>query len=193
MIVLAVAGVLVVGAVVLGLPALWVRRAEAARLRTVEDVPETDVALVLGAGVRFNGFPTPILQGRLDVVRRLYRAGKVRRILVSGSPRSRGHSEPVSMRNYLISRGIPDESIILDETGTDTWLSCRAAVDMGLTEVTVVTTEFHLPRAVLLCQRAGLDVHGVGHDSLAAGLPRATARGTRREVFATAKAFWWRR
>lgn len=193
MIVLAVAVVLVVGAVALGLPALWVRRAEASRLRTVEDVPATDVALVLGAGVRFNGFPTPILQGRLDVARRLYRSGKVRRILVSGSPHSRGHSEPASMRSYLISRGIPDESIILDETGTDTWLSCRAAVHMGLSEVTVVTTEFHLPRAVLLCLRAGLDAYGVGHDSLAAGLPRATARGTRREVFATAKAFWWRR
>ncbi|WP_228717410.1 SanA/YdcF family protein [Allosaccharopolyspora coralli] len=193
MIVLALAVVLAIGTVALGLPALWVRRAEASRLRTVGDVPAADVALVLGAGVRFNGFPTPILQGRLDVARRLYSAGKVQRILVSGSPESRGHSEPVSMRNYLLSHAVPDECIIVDETGRDTWLSCRAAVDMGLREVTVVTSDFHLPRAVLLCLRAGLDAYGVGHDSRAAGLPRATARGSRREVLATAKAFWWRR
>lgn len=189
----AVAALLVAGAVVLGVPVLSVRRRTAGQIRTVEDVPARDVALVLGAGVRFNGRPTPILQGRLDTARRLHRAGKVRRILVSGSPFSRGHSEPVSMRDYLLSHGIPEEDVLCDDTGVDTWRSCRAAADtFGLTEIIVVTTNFHLPRAVMLCQRAGLDAYGVGHDSLADGLPRATARGTRREVLAMTKAFWWR-
>ncbi|MGP4015408.1 SanA/YdcF family protein [Saccharopolyspora sp. 5N708] len=180
--------------VLAALPSGWALVRSARRIRTVLDVPATDVALVLGAGVRWDGKPSMILRGRLDVARALFEAGKIRRIIVSGSPESRGHSEPVVMRHHLVSHGIPASAIVLDESGVDTWSSCRrAAGDFGLREVTVVTTRFHLRRAVALCRRAGIDAHGVGHDAAADGLRRVAARGARREFLATTKAFWWRR
>ena len=43
---------------------------------------------------------------------------------------------------------LPREDVLLDESGVDTWSSCRnAAREFGLRRVTVVTTDFHLPRA----------------------------------------------
>lgn len=184
---------LAVLAVVVALPAVWARTRSARRIRTVEEVPPTDVALVLGAGVRRDGRPSLILRGRLQVALALHRAGKVRRLLVSGSPSSRGYSEPVVMRGYLVERGVPSQDVLLDESGVDTWSSCRnAAREFGLRRATVVTTDFHLPRAVSLCRRAGVDALGVGHDAAADGLRRVAARGSRRERLAIIKAFWRR-
>lgn len=185
--------VAVIGLGAVAMPTVWVRVRSARRILAVADAPATEVALVLGAGVRSDGKPSRILRGRLETARALYEAGKVRRILVSGSPESRGHSEPVAMRNHLQAQGVPADAITLDESGVDTWRSCRAAArDFGLRRVIVVTSHFHLPRAVALCRRAGIDAYGVGHDAVADGLRRVSARGSRREVLATIKAFWWR-
>lgn len=187
------AALLVLGATFVLLPSGWARLRSARRLRTVHDVPETEFALVLGAGVRTDGEPSRILRGRLVVAQDLYEAGKVRRILVSGSPESRGHSEPAVMREFLVSRGVPESDVLIDESGVDTWCSCRrAAGEFGLREITVVTSLFHLRRAVALCRRAGIDAYGVGHDAAHDGLRRVSARGARREVLATMKAFWLR-
>ncbi|WP_229679916.1 SanA/YdcF family protein [Saccharopolyspora thermophila] len=185
---------LVAFGVVTGVPSGWAWVRSARRVRSVPDVPATEVALVLGAGVRWDGVPSRILQGRLNVARALYEAGKVRRIIVSGSPESRGYSEPVVMRHHLVSHGVPPSAVVLDESGVDTWRSCRrAAEEFGLRQVTVVTTRFHVRRAVALCRRLGVDAYGVGHDAAADGLRRVSARGARREFLATVKAFWYHR
>jgi vancomycin permeability regulator SanA len=182
------------GALVVTPPTVWVRVRSARRIVSVANAPRTDFAVVLGAGVRWDGRPTPVLRGRLRIAHALYESGKVHRILLSGSPESRGHSEPVAMRAFLLEQGVPAEAIELDESGVDTWHSCvAAATRFGLRRAIVVTSGFHLPRAVALCRRAGIDAYGVGHDSLADGLRRVSARGRRREVLATIKAFWWRR
>ncbi|GAB2650032.1 hypothetical protein GCM10027271_04740 [Saccharopolyspora gloriosae] len=174
------------------LPSVWVRVRSSGRVRTLADVPATEAALVLGAGVRRDGLPSRILQGRLVVAVELYRAGRVRWILVSGSPRSRGYSEPVVMREFLVRNGIPESAIELDESGVDTWASCRSAVAaFGLRRVTVATSKFHLRRSIALCRRAGIDAFGVGHDAAADGLRRVSARGARREFLAVTKAFWF--
>ncbi|MHA6805757.1 SanA/YdcF family protein [Salinifilum ghardaiensis] len=188
------AGLVLAAAVVCLLPCAWVLLRVRGRLRSPGDVPPTTHALVLGAGVRSDGRPSLILRGRLETALDLWNRGAVRRVVVSGSPVSRGHSEPLVMRDHLVARGVPPAAIIPDESGVDTWRSClHAARELGLDSVTVVTTGFHLPRSVALCRRAGIEAWGVGHDAAAAGLRRVAARGARREVFALIKAFWWRR
>ncbi|MDI2028951.1 YdcF family protein [Saccharopolyspora sp. TS4A08] len=174
------------------LPFAWAWGRSAGRVRTAADAPATEAALVLGAGVRWDGVPSRILQGRLDVAVALFRAGKVRTIVVSGSPRSRGYSEPVVMRRYLLSRGIPEDAVVPDETGVDTYSSCRTAAKRYRSLI-VVTTRFHLRRSIALARRQGIDACGVGHDAAADGLRRVNARATRRELLATVKAFWFPR
>ncbi|WP_395105307.1 vancomycin high temperature exclusion protein [Actinomadura sp. SCN-SB] len=161
--------------------------AETARFRTsVENVPATPVALVLGAGI--NGSqPSLFLARRLDLAADLYRRGKVKVLLVSGDNRTKGYDEPTVMRDYLLRQGVPDRKIVRDFAGRDTWDSCaRAKRIFGVDRLTVVTQDFHLPRAVALCRAAGLDTWGVG-DRSPWGMG-ATKVGYTREPLAMIKA-----
>ncbi|NAS26079.1 hypothetical protein GT755_30960 [Herbidospora sp. NEAU-GS84] len=151
-------------------------------------VPAAPVALVLGAGV-VGDWPTAMLRDRLDIGAALYRAGKVRALLLSGTNHVKEYDEPTVMRDYLLAKGVPAGALVLDYAGLDTWDSCvRAKKIFGASRVTVVTQTFHLPRAVTLCREAGLDTFGVGDDS-----QRKYALTTyvyaAREFFATGKAF----
>ncbi|GIH99879.1 SanA/YdcF family protein [Planobispora takensis] len=154
----------------------------------ISEVPEAPAALVLGAGIR-GGAPTPMLARRLDISAELYRAGKVRAILLSGDNSVAGYDEPTVMRDYLTARGIPVRALVLDYAGFDTWDSCVRARDVfGATRLTVVTQVFHLPRAVALCRRAGLETFGVGDDSTRQWAA-ATYGYAAREFLAAAKGF----
>ncbi|KAB2348377.1 hypothetical protein F8566_16435 [Actinomadura rudentiformis] len=162
--------------------------AETARHRhSPENVPETPVALVLGAGI-WGGQPSILLARRLDTAADLYGRGKVKVILVSGDNRVKGYDEPTVMRDYLTAHGVPAHKIVRDFAGLDTWDSCaRAKRIFQVERLTVVTQNFHLPRAVALCRAAGLEAFGVGDDSMAARQD-ATVKGYVREPLAMIKA-----
>jgi vancomycin permeability regulator SanA len=167
----------------------WVLGSSAAYRFSAEEVPETPVALVLGAGL-IDGKPTPFLQGRLDVAVDLYQRGKVQVLLVSGDNSRTTYDEPSAMRTYLVSRGVPSRIVVADYAGLDTWDSCvRAQRIFGVTRLTVVTQQFHLPRAVALCRAAGIEAFGVGHDSWP-GHHSGTSYGWFRESLASGKAMW---
>ncbi|MFC4590092.1 SanA/YdcF family protein [Sphaerisporangium corydalis] len=151
------------------------------------EVPSAPVGLVLGAGL-INGVPTPMLATRLDIAARLYRDGRVRALLLSGDNGRAGYDEPSVMRDYLLARGLPPDRLVLDYAGFDTWDSCVRARDVfGVRRLTVVTQDFHLPRAVALCRAAGIDAFGVGDDS-SGRWPTETYAYAVREFGATAKA-----
>ncbi|GGT27670.1 vancomycin high temperature exclusion protein [Nonomuraea spiralis] len=150
-------------------------------------VPPAQAALVLGAGL-WHTQPTPMLARRLDVAAELYRAGKVRALLLSGDNSRKEYDEPTAMRDYLLRRGVPAGVMVLDYAGFDTWDSCvRAREVFGAERVTVVTQVFHLPRAVALCRTAGLETFGVGDDSTRQWAATTYVYATR-ELLATAKA-----
>ncbi|MFC6880495.1 SanA/YdcF family protein [Actinomadura yumaensis] len=163
--------------------------ADTARYRLpVDQVPNTPVALVLGAGIA-GGRPSPLLARRLDLAAELYRRGKVQVLLVSGDNRVKGYDEPTVMRTYLVGAGVPEKKIVRDFAGLETWDSCvRAKRIFGVRRLTVVTQRFHLPRAVELCRAAGLDAWGVGDDSMGGGRTQATVKGYAREPLAMLKA-----
>ncbi|WP_203913430.1 SanA/YdcF family protein [Rhizocola hellebori] len=167
---------------------IWVRAASAGRIYTLDDVPARPVALVLGAQVFADGTPSPFLQARLAMARDLYRAGKVRAVLVSGDNMNFGYNEPDAMRAWLIAEGVPSAKVVADYAGFDTSDSCqRAHRIFGATSLIVLTQSFHVRRAVALCRDAGIDAIGVGDDSVA--VYRASwKRALVREQGATVKA-----
>ncbi|MEU2544496.1 ElyC/SanA/YdcF family protein [Streptomyces roseolus] len=176
----------VMAAAVLALaPATWTHTAAAGKLRTTADVPARDVAVVFGAGL-WNGRPTPYLAHRLDTAAELYRTGKVKVLLVTGDNSRTAYDEPSAMRAYLTARGVPDEKVVSDHAGFDTWDSCvRARKVFGVDRAVLVTQDFHVKRAVALCERAGVASYGVGvaepHDT-------TWYYGTTRELLASGKA-----
>lgn len=146
------------------LPATWVRLSTGDRVRSEAAVPYEPVALVFGAGLQ-DGEPSAYLAHRLDAAARLYAAGKVRVVLVSGDNSRSAYNEPGAMQTYLAAHGVPRQKVVLDYAGFDTWDSCdRAARVFGVDRAVLVSQDFHIRRALALCAAAGIDAYGVGVD-----------------------------
>lgn len=158
-----------------------------AYVRTYTDiaqVPKTDAALVLGASI-INGEPSPILAARADAAIALYQAGKVERILVSGDGVADGFDEVAPVKKYLAKAGVPEDAVLLDINGLDTYSSVyRALTEYGLDSMTIVTQDFHLPRALFIARTLGMNAYG-----FAAAGRAVTANDYVREIPASIKAF----
>lgn len=163
-------------------PFLWALSSTSGYRHGAEEVPHRPVALVLGAGVRSDGQPSLLLARRLDTAAGLYFDGEVDVVLVSGDNGVEHFGETDTMSAYLRNAGVAREHIVSDPAGFSTWDSCvRAREVFGVTEATVVTQDFHLPRAVRLCRSVGIDAVGVADSSLRER-PVATVYGWLREV-----------
>jgi vancomycin permeability regulator SanA len=174
---------LAAAALVLGCaPFVWQLASTSGQRHTTASVPDRPVAIVLGAGVRSDGLPSYLLAQRLDLAVELYEAGSVRAVLVTGDNGVEHYNETDTMRDYLLDAGLPADRVVGDHAGFSTWDSCaRAREVFGVGEATVLTQEFHLPRAVRLCRAAGIDTVGVGGSSMSErGF--ATVYGWAREV-----------
>lgn len=174
----------------LGLANLLVDRYASTRLYTTESVPNTRVAIVFGAGLLRNGTPSPVLRDRVETAARLYLAGKVDRILMSGDNRFIYYNEPGSMRDYAMRLGVPEDAIVLDYAGRRTYDTCyRARFIFGVQEAVVVTQNFHIGRALYTCSALGINTVGVPSEIRAFGR-RSRIIWNTREVPARAVAVW---
>ncbi|MDN3020388.1 ElyC/SanA/YdcF family protein [Streptomyces sp. S.PB5] len=150
------------GCVLALLPSTWMYVVTGDRLRTTADVPRTEVAVVFGAGL-WNDEPSPYLAHRLDAAAKLYREGRIEVVLVTGDNSREEYDEPDAMRTYLTEHGVPDRRIVSDYAGFDTWDSCvRAKKIFGVDEAVLISQDFHIRRAVALCQEAGVRSYGIG-------------------------------
>jgi SanA protein len=127
--------------------------------RSVESVPEREVGLVLGTSkVTRQGTPNLHFNQRIDAAIALYRAGKVHHLLVSGDSHVATYDEPTDMRNALVAAGIPTNAITCDYAGFRTLDSVvRAKQVFGLSQCTIISEEFHCPRALWIAREHGLD------------------------------------
>jgi len=160
------------------------------RVHSIEDIPAERAAIVFGAGLWRDGSPTPVLRDRVQAASELYFQGKVEKILMSGDNRFADYDEPTAMKNYALELGIPEEAMILDYAGRRTYDTCyRAKKIFGLESAILVTQEFHLSRALYICDALGISSKGINAD-------RRTYRKISRaywnlrEALATISALW---
>ena len=126
---------------------------------------QADCILVLGAGLKPDGTPNLMLRDRLDYAFALWEAGVSEKILVSGDHGREGYDEVNAMKDYLVSLGIPADSILLDHAGFSTYDSVYRAKAVFCAETIVpVTQKYHCYRAVYLARALGLDAVGVSSD-----------------------------
>jgi vancomycin permeability regulator SanA len=142
----------------------WVGMRFGARSAVVQvaDAPKRDVALILGAGITANKRPSTVLQRRIDVGVALYKAGKVRKLLMSGDNSDALYDEVTVMKTAAVNAGIPRDDVLLDYAGFRTLDSCvRLRKVFGQKQALVVSQGFHLARSIHLCRWAGVEVIGV--------------------------------
>lgn len=131
----------------------------------VSDVPKCYTAIVLGAKVNSNGFPSDYLQDRLDMAIELYNNNKITRFLLSGDHGQTSYDEVNNMKAYLIDHGINAIDIFLDHAGFDTYNTMvRARKIFQVKDAIIVTQEFHLPRAVYIARNKGIEAYGIKAD-----------------------------
>jgi SanA protein len=154
------------GLLLIGLPWIYILwRSQSRIYQTVEEAPSAPVAIVFGAGLYRDGTPMPVLADRVVTAVELYKAGKVRKLLLTGDNRFPEYNEPEAMRRYAISLGVPEADLVNDYAGRRTYDSCyRANFVFQVKKAILVSQEFHLPRAVYLCDQMGIDSVGVAAD-----------------------------
>ncbi len=136
-----------------------------AKIQKAENLPQTNTAIVFGAGLRRDGTPTAILRDRVQTAADLYHQGKVNKLLFSGDNRFIEYNEPGAMRTYALTLDVAPEDIVLDYAGRRTYDTCyRAKHIFEINQAVLVTQNYHLPRALFLCNQIGIEAYGINAD-----------------------------
>jgi uncharacterized SAM-binding protein YcdF (DUF218 family) len=134
----------------------------------MDQVEPLDVIAVLGGGLRTAPSGRPqIADGgdRAMLAYRLFQAGKVQRIIctgTSGLPLSEGElAQADALEAFLLSLGVPQQQLV-KIGGRNTWQEIQA-LDKWMTEnqgtklkTGIVTSAWHLPRAMRLAEAVGI-------------------------------------
>lgn len=151
----------------------------------IDQVPDAQTGLLLGARVYSGGRLSPLLQDRADSTFDLYQANKIQKILVSGDNGQPDYDEVNAIKNYLLQKGVAEADLFLDHAGFDTYDSLYRARDIfEVDSLLIVSQSFHLPRALFLAHYLGLDAVGFSSDRYF-----SSSANNRREFFANGKAF----
>ena len=153
----------------------------------VQDVPAREVGLVLGANPHLpDGRRNIFFDYRMDTAAELWRAGKVRLLLVSGDNGADNYDEVTAMRDALVSRGVPIENIVRDHAGFRTLDSVVRCLNVfGVRRPIIVSQRWHAERALYIADHRGLDAIAVAAQDLKA---TSSPRSHIREYFARARA-----
>src|SRR5665213_2170272 len=157
----AVASLALVGLAGLTASNAWIARASRGYVyESADAVPIRDIAIVPGSRV-FRGKPLLIVRSRLEAALTLYRAGRVKAILVSGDD-STVSPEVTVMGAWLRARGVPADDVWTDGGGSRTRETMnRAAALYGVTGAIVCTQTVNMDRTLYLAHAAGIDAVGL--------------------------------
>lgn len=124
--------------------------------------------IVLGGGLKGGIEVTPLLASRVDKGIEAYRENKDSILILSGG---KGVDEKIAegeaMKNYALKQGVPESEIIVEDKSTTTrenLLFSKKIIDtIGYKgNILVVTTNYHVLRALLLAKQLGITCDGRG-------------------------------
>lgn len=179
--------ILIGAAAVIGID-YWVSWQAKGRIITqIEDVPQREVAVVLGTSKYLGRTLNEYYKHRIDAAIDLYNQGTINQFLLSGDNAHRSYNEPWTMKRDLLKAGVPEDRINLDYAGFRTLDSIvRAKKIFDTDNFLIITQKFHCERALFIA--SSYDIHA---QCLAVSGPTKHSGFTirLREVFARTKAF----
>ena len=128
----------------------------------VQAIPENNVGLLLGTGkLLSNGYENLYYRYRINAAADLWKAGKIKYLVISGDNSRKGYDEPSDMRADLMLLGVDSTAIYLDYAGFRTFDSIvRLREIFGQTKVTIISQLFHNQRAIYIAKREGIEAIG---------------------------------
>jgi uncharacterized SAM-binding protein YcdF (DUF218 family) len=125
-----------------------------------DEAQAADAIVVLGAA-QYVGRPSPVLRARVDHAVSLWKRGLAPTlILTGGTGLGDTTSEAAVARKYAMSKGVPDQAIVIERHGRTTSESMQAVArimdDREKNSVILVSDPFHMLRLSILARRYGL-------------------------------------
>ncbi len=159
---LAAAGIIAYSAIV-----VYVCVREGSVPRTVSDTGDYDAIVVLGAQVTPDGSPSVQLGWRLDAACEAWQRKRVPVVVCGAQGKDEPTTEAEAMARYLTGKGIPEEDILKDPDSFNTNQNLRNAASLlqqmpEVRKVLIVTSDYHVPRAMALAEDLGFDACGLG-------------------------------
>ncbi len=125
-----------------------------------ENLPNYDVALVLGTSKYLGKVLNDYYANRINAAISLYNEKKVEAFLLSGDNAHRSYNEPWTMKRDLLKAGVPEQAIFLDYAGFRTLDSIvRSKEIFDADEFIIITQKFHCERALFIAQH--FNIHAV--------------------------------
>jgi len=129
------------------------------------EIKDVDCIIILGCGVKDDGFPSDMLNDRLLVGIELYEKGASKKILMSGDHGREGYDEVNVMKQFALDKGVISENVFMDHAGFSTYESMYRAIDIfEAKKVIIVTQGYHLYRALYIAEKLGIEAYGVASD-----------------------------
>ncbi|HLV23655.1 MAG TPA: ElyC/SanA/YdcF family protein [Moheibacter sp.] len=166
----------------------WVdKQAKDRTFNSVEEISPNATGLVLGTSKRVRGGNVNLyFKYRMEAAVELFKAGKIKFIIVSGDNSIMEYNETRDMKNALIQMGIPEDKIVEDFAGFSTLDSVlRAKEVFGQDSITIISQEFHNERAIFIGKNH--DIYALGFNARDVPQRYGTVTLTR-EYFARVKA-----
>ena len=133
---------------------------------SVPEPSDYDSIIVLGAQVQPSGEPSVQLRWRLDRAREVYDQSPCHIVVTGGQGADEPAPEGDVMRAVLISEGVPEEHVISDPESVNTRQNLENAweilTELGCQKPVVVTSDYHLPRAIQMMRDMGMEPQGAG-------------------------------
>jgi SanA protein len=152
----------------------------------ISRIPYNKVALVLGTSKKLkSGYDNYYFTYRINAAVALYKAGKIKYIIVSGDNHIADYDEPNDMKQALIAQGIPGNVIYLDYAGFRTYDSViRCKEIFGEKNVTIISQPFHNERALFIARNRDMNAIAFNAQDVSKGFGFGTQI---REKFARVK------
>jgi uncharacterized SAM-binding protein YcdF (DUF218 family) len=117
--------------------------------------------LVMGAA-QYNGDPSPVYEARLQHALELFDQELADTVVVTGGQQEGDQfNEAQAGEMWLIDAGVPEENILLETDGRNSWESLAASsrflADDGIEDVIVVSDPYHSKRLEEIADEVGLD------------------------------------
>ena len=130
---------------------------------------DSDVIIVLGAQVKEDGTPSVALERRLTAALESYQADPQLIIVCGAQGANEPRPEGDVMRDWLIEKGVRPEDVVAETASFNTrenLVYARAIMEhRGLSQALVVTSDYHVARALELCRQTGISATGKGSPS----------------------------
>ena len=153
--------------------------------------------IIHGCGLADGRRLTRLLSDRVDKAVEIYRKCSVKPVIIPSGGRGADEqlSEAQAMKDYLLSRGIPEEHIIPEDrsaTTRENLLNSKAIIDAGAggKKTALVSSSYHIYRCLRLAREVGLKCTGIGARVAFYYWPSALIREFI-AVFAAKKAIIW--